>query len=98
MSEPYDRRPEPEIIPPGVPLPRDRGLWTASDTHRAHYVYTSRVGPVGLTLLTLGVGAVSVLAILFLISAAFIGFAAIGVLTVAAIVARILRRPNHPLR
>jgi len=68
MSEPYDRPPEPEIIPPGVPLPRDRGLWTASDTHRAHYVYTARVGPVGLTLLTLGVGAVSVLAILFLIS------------------------------
>ena len=97
MEDRINPRPEPEIIPPGAPLPRDRGVWT-SDIHRTHYVYTSRIGPVGLMLLTLGVGAASVLAILFLISAAFIGLAAIGVVTVAAIIAGILRRLNQPLR
>jgi hypothetical protein len=98
MNDPIDRRPEPEIIPPGTPLPRDRGVWVAGDIHRTHYVYTSRIGPVGLTLLTLGVGAVAVLGFFFLISAVLIGLAAIGIGTVAAIIAGILRKPNQPLR
>ena len=98
MSDTFDRRSEPEIIPPGAPLPRDRGVWATVDTPRTHYVYTSRIGPVGVALLTLGVGAVSVLAFFFLLSAAFIGLAAVGALTIAAFVARLLRRPNHPLR
>ncbi len=97
MAEPSDRRLEPEIIPPGAPLPRG-GVWMAGDINRTHYVYTSRVGPVGIALLTLVAGGVAALAVLFLLSAALIGFAAIGVVTVAAIIAGILRRPNHPLR
>ena len=98
MNDPIDRRPEPEIIPPGAPLPRDRGMWATIDTPRTHYVYTSRIGPVGLGLLTLGVGAVAVLGFFFLISAAVIGLAAIGLTTIAAIVSGILRKPNQPLR
>jgi hypothetical protein len=98
MSDPSDLRPEPEIIPPGVPLPRGAGGWAANDTRRTHYVYSSRVGPVGLTLLTLGVGAAAALAILFLLSAAVIGFAAIGVLAVVGVVAGILRGPPRSLR
>ncbi len=99
MTEPVDRRPEPEIIPPGAPLPSGPSIWMAADTHRTHYVYTSRaMGPVGLALLTLIAGGIAVVAILFLLSAAVIGFAAIGMVTVAAIIAGILRRPNHPLR
>jgi uncharacterized protein HemY len=69
------------------------------DTQHTHYVYTStRMGPVGIALLTLVAGGVVALAVLFLLSAALIGFAAIGVITVAAVIAGILRRPNHPLR
>ena len=98
MNDPIDRRVEPEIIPPGAPLPRDRGIWATADTPRTHYVYTSRIGPVGLTLLTLGFGAAAVLGFFFLVSAALIGLAAIGIATVAAIIAGILRRPNQPLR
>ena len=98
MTEPLDRRPEPEIIPPDAPLPRDRGIWVTADTPRTHYVYTSRIGPVGLGLLTLGVGAIAVLGFFFVISAALIGLATIGVATIAAIVSGILRKPNQPLR
>ena len=98
MSDPLDRRPEPEIIPPGAPLPRGSGVWMSGDPRHTQYVYTSRVGPVGLALMTLAGGAIAALAILFVLSAAVIGFAAIGVVTVAAVVAGILRRPNQPLR
>jgi hypothetical protein len=98
MSEPSDRRPDPEIIPPDRPLPGDRGIRVAGDTRRTHYVYSSRIGPVGLALLTLGMGAVVALAILFLLGAAVIGLAAVGVVTVAAVIAGILRRLNQPLR
>jgi hypothetical protein len=73
-------------------------MWATIDTPRTHYVYTSRIGPVGLGLLTLGVGAVAVLGFFFLISAAVIGLAAIGLTTIAAIVSGILRKPNQPLR
>ena len=98
MTKLFDHRPEPEIIPPGAPLPRGPGVWMSGDPRRTQYVYTSRVGPVGLTLMTLAGGAVAALAVLFLLSAALIGFAVIGVVTVAALVAGILRRPNQPLR
>jgi len=98
MNDPIDRHPEPEIIPPGAPLPRDRGIWMAADTPRTHYVYTSRIGPVGLGLLTLGIGAIAVLGFFFVVSAALIGLATIGVATIAAIIAGILRKPNQPLR
>ncbi len=69
-----------------------------NNMHRTQYVYTSRGGPVSLALLMVGVGAVSVLGLLFLLSAAFVGLAAIGLVTVAAVVAGILRRFNQPLR
>jgi hypothetical protein len=99
MAKSSDRRLEPEIIPPGVPLPRDAGVWVAGEINRTHYVYTStRMGPVGIALLTLVAGGVVALAVLFLLSAALIGFAAIGVITVAAVIAGILHRPKHPLR
>jgi hypothetical protein len=106
MSD-FDRRTEQEIIPPGAPLPRDRdrergasdrGLWATADIHRTHYVYSTRVGPVGATLLALGFGAVAVLGLLALLSAAFVGLAVVGAVTVAAVVAGILRRFNQPLR
>lgn len=97
MSD-FDRSPKQEIIPPGAPLPHERGVWANVDTHRTHYVYSARIGPVAATLLTLGVGAAAVLGLLFLLSAAFVGLAVVGAVTVAAVVAGILRRFNQPLR
>jgi hypothetical protein len=98
MDQPSRRPPEPEIIPPGAPLPHERGIWASADTHRTHYVYATRIGPVGATLLALGFGAVAVMGMLFLLSAAFVGLAVVGAVTVGAVVAGILRRFNQPLR
>jgi hypothetical protein len=98
MDHPSDRRPEQEIIPPGVPLHRASGVWVTSDMRGAHRVYAARVGPVGVALLTLGIGAVAGLSLLFLLGAAVIGLAAIGVLTVAGVISGLLRGPPRPLR
>jgi hypothetical protein len=98
MSDYSRRRPEPEIIPPGAPLPRDRGIWVTADTDRTHYVYASRIGPVGLGLMTLAGGALAALAVLFLLGTAVIGLAAIGVLAIASLIAGILRGPPRSLR
>jgi hypothetical protein len=102
MTDPSHFKPEPEIIPPGTPLPRDcdgeRGVWATTDTQSTHYVYATRVGPVGATLLALGIGAITVLGLLALLSAAFVGLAVVGAVTVAVLASRILRRFNQPLR
>lgn len=98
MDQPSHRPPEPEIIPPGAPLPHERGVWANVDTRRTHYVYATRIGPVGATLLTLGIGAVAVMGLFFLLSAAFVGLAVIGAVTVAVLASRILRLFNQPLR
>ena len=97
MSD-FDRRVEPEIIPPGAPLPHERGVWASMDTPRTHYVYATRIGPVGATLMALGVGAIAVLGLLFVLSAAFVGLALVGAVTVGVLASRILRRFNQPLR
>ena len=97
MSNTPDR-PEPEIIPPGAPLRGDRRVWVATDTSSTHYVYTTRLGPVSLALMTLAGGAIAALAILFLLGTAVIGLAAIGVLTIAGVIAGILRGPPRQLR
>ena len=98
MSQSFDRRSEPEIIPPDAPLPRGRSAWPPSDIRRTQYVYTSRIGPVGLTLMTLAGGAIAALAVLFLLGTAVIGLAAVGVLVAVGAIAGILRGPPRPLR
>src|ERR1700733_5412326 len=100
MNQPPRRSPpDPEIIPPGQPLPRrDAGIWAARDAGEVHRVYVGQIGPVGATLLTLGIGAAAVLGFFFLLGTAIIGLAAIGVLTIAGIIAGILRGPPRPLR
>jgi hypothetical protein len=98
MAHSIDPRPEPEIIPPGAPLPGERGIWASADIHRTHYVYATRIGPVGAMLLALGFGAVAVIGLLFVLSAAFVGLAVIGAVTVGVLASRILRLFNQPLR
>jgi hypothetical protein len=51
-----------------------------------------------MALLTLGVGAVAALLIVFLLGAALFGLAAIGVLTLVGIIAGLSRGPARPLR
>jgi hypothetical protein len=98
MSEPAKPRSEPEIIPPGAPLPRGARVWVSSDTGAAQQIYVKPIGPVGMALLTLGIGAVAALAIIVLLGAAVFGLATIGVLTLVGIVAGLLRGPTRPLR
>jgi hypothetical protein len=99
MDDRTRRPPEPEIIPPGQPLPyRNGGLWESQSSGSVHRVYVRQIGPLGATLLAAGVGAAMVLGFFFLISTAIIGLAVIGALFIAGIVMGILRGPPRPLR
>jgi hypothetical protein len=99
MDDPTRRPPDPEIIPPGQPLPYRRAeIWESRDGGSVHRVYVRRIGPVGAMLLAAGVGAAVVLGFFFLISAAIVGLAVVGALFIAGIVAGILRGPPRPLR
>lgn len=99
MDDPTRRPPHPEIIPPGQPLPYVRGdIWEGGNAGPVHRIYIRQLGPLGGTLLALGVGAAAVLAFFFLIGTAIIGLAAIGVLFVVGLIAGILRGPPRPLR
>jgi hypothetical protein len=98
MSEPVNRQPEPEIIPPGAPLPRGARVWVSTDGRGTQQIYVKPIGPVGMALLTLGVGAALALVIVILLGAAVFGLAVIGVLILAGIIAGLLRGPTRPLR
>ena len=98
MDRPANRPPEPEIIPPGAPLPRGSRVWVSSDVGTTHQIYVRPIGPLGMVLLGLGIGAAAVLLIVFLLGAAVFGLATIGVLTLVGIVAGLLRGPARPLR
>ena len=98
MTDPLDRHPEPEIIPPGAPLPRGSRVWVTSDRHSTHHVYVRPIGPLGIALLTLGAGVVAAFLIVFLLGAAVFGLAAISVLTIVGIIAGLLCGPARPLR
>jgi hypothetical protein len=97
MSEPFDRRREPEIIPPSAPLHRSSDVWMQDELRGRHYLYTARVGPLGFALTTLAVGGIAVLALLFLLGAAFIGLITVGALIGIGFIAGLLRKPNQPL-
>src|SRR6185312_385327 len=99
MDQPSGRQLEPEIIPPGAPLPR-RGysVWQQHDAADVRRIYVRQIGPVGATLLTLGIGAAAAIFVMFLLGAALIGLLTIGALTLAGMIAGILRGPPRPLR
>jgi hypothetical protein len=98
MSDPRRPRSEPEIIPPGEPLPRSAQVWATSQMGGTRRVYVRPIGPVGVALLTLAGASIAGLTLLFLLSAAVFGLAAIGALTLIGIVAGLLRGPTRPLR
>ncbi len=99
MDEPTRRPPEPEIIPPGQPLPyRSAETWESRDGGSVRRIYIRQLGPLGGTLLALGVGAAAVLAFFFLIGTAIVGLAVVGALFIGGVIAGILRGPPRPLR
>src|SRR5580700_6865811 len=98
MTEPVNRQPEPEIIPPGAPLPRGAQVWVSNDAGEARQIYVKPIGPVGMVLLALGISAVGALAFVILLGAAVFGLATIGVLMLVGLVAGLLRGPARPLR
>ncbi|HEY1796140.1 MAG TPA: hypothetical protein VGG57_08470 [Stellaceae bacterium] len=99
MDEQTRRQPEPEIIPPGEPLPyRRTEIWESRDPGQMHRVYIRQIGPLGATLLAAGVGVAAVIGLFFLISTAIFGLAVVGALTLAGIVMGILRGPPRSLR
>ena len=100
MNRPPHRPPsEPEIIPPGRPLPRRQSdIWVTRGVGGIERVSFRPVGPVGAALLTFGIGAAAVLGLLFLLGTAILGLAAIGVLAIVGVIAGILRGPPRSLR
>jgi hypothetical protein len=99
MDRPTRRPSDPEIIPPGQPLPyRNAEIWEGGEAGSVHRIYVRQIGPLGGTLLALGVGAAAVIGFFFLIGTAIIGLAVIGALFIAGVIAGILRGPPRPLR
>jgi hypothetical protein len=97
MDEKTRRPPAPEIIPPGQPLPyRSAEIWESRDAGNGHRVYVRQIGPLGGTLLALGVGVAAVAGFFFLITTAIIGLAVIGALTIAGVIMGILHGPPRP--
>lgn len=76
-------RAEPEIIPPGAPLPRGGdGGFDARFTQR---IYVARLGPFGMLLVALAVAVVAVV-ILLLVAGAMLIWIPLAALTIAAAV------------
>jgi hypothetical protein len=78
---------EPEIYPPGSAIPNER-IWV---THGAQRIYVAKLGPVGITLLALLIGGLSVAALFVLLGAAVILVAAGAALAIGAILSTVLR-------
>jgi hypothetical protein len=96
MSDPV-RPPEAEIIPPGEPLRHRSGRWEAEGAG-VYRVRTVKLGPGGIALLVLGLGAAATVGFFVLLGAALISLAAIGLVTVGAVIAALLRGPGQRLR
>jgi hypothetical protein len=102
MTEPI-RQPDAEIIPPGEPLHHRSGLWGRADgewqdADGAHHVRVFRLGPVGATLLALGIGAAASVLLFLLLGAVLFGVAVFGLAAIGAAVVNLLRGPSHKLR
>lgn len=89
-------RAEPEIIPPGAdfpPPPRQGG--TVVYTRDGTRIHVRRLGPFGIAAVLLGLGVAGILGLLFLLGAVLVGAAALGVVVLTALIARLLRGPSR---
>ncbi len=83
-------RAEPEIIPPGAPLPRSN-LHGFADQHFSQRIYIAKIGPLGIILLALAIGMVTVAIFIFLLGAFLFWIPVIGLLVVAGMISGVLR-------
>jgi hypothetical protein len=98
MDEQTRRPAEPEIIPPGVPLPGGSRVWVSTGAQGTQHIYVKPVGPLGLALAALALGAFAAIGLIIVVGFAVISLIAAGLLAAAFIVAGLLRKPNQPLR
>ena len=83
-------RTEPEIIPPGAPLPRSN-VHDFADQRFAQRIYIAKIGPLGIVLLALAIAIVTVAIFVFLLGAFLFWIPVIGLLVVAGMVSGVLR-------
>ena len=82
-------RAEPEIIPPGAPLPpHGDGPFNARFTQR---IYIARPGPFGLLLVALAVIIIAAVILLLLVGAVLIWIPVVGLMIAVAIVSGLVR-------
>ena len=91
-STPEVPRNEPEILPPE----RDRGpmpgeQWARIDADGAYRIRVVKLGPVGATLLAIGIGVASAVLLVLMFSTVLILIPVVGLLIAAAIIAGLLR-------
>jgi hypothetical protein len=98
MDEETRRPAEPEIIPPGVPLPGGSRVWVSTGAEGTQRIYIKRVGPLGMAVAALAVGVIAAIGLIVVVGFAVIALIAAGLLAAAFIVAGLLRKPNQPLR
>lgn len=81
---------EPEIYPPGTPTPGERNQM-ATGLYGTQRIYVAKLGPSGMALVALLVGAVAVAAVGLLLGAFLIGLVLSGIVAVGAVVSAALR-------
>ena len=95
MSQPLDRRPEPEIIPPSATSPLGSNLFIGAGTQR---IYATRLSPITLGLVGLAVGIGATIGLILLLGLLAIALVSVGFLAIGFVIAGILRKANQPLR
>jgi hypothetical protein len=85
-------RAEPEIIPPGAPLRSSRTHGFA-DQHFSQRIYVAKIGPLGIILLALAIGVVSLVIFVFVLGAFLFWIPVIGLLVAAGMFSGVLRTP-----
>jgi hypothetical protein len=87
---PEQPRFEPEIIPPGET--RDpRGTRVFIDQTTSEQIFVGRIGPFGMFMLALGIGAVIAVILVILLGAFLLWIPIVGLLIAAGLVAGVLR-------
>ena len=97
LNRPERPRIEPEIIPPGRPMPgedwRGRARPYASAMHGGtHRIYVGRVGPFGIALLMALIGLLIAVVLIATIGAVLVWIPILALLVVAGAILRFLRR------
>ncbi|AVT83752.1 hypothetical protein [Rhodopseudomonas palustris] len=91
QSRPPERpRYEPEIIPPGQ-THDPMGTRIFIDQNTTEHVFVGKVGPLGLFLMALAIGAVIAVVLVLLLGAFLLWIPVVGLLIAAGVVAGVLR-------